>query len=169
MGTARELPATGGIVGREEELGRILRHLDEAVAGEGALILVEGEAGVGKTRLLDELRLRLADRATPPTTLAGRCIEGTTPYFAFLQALRSVGSADVLGVESGRIREVFLIHRDGRLLAHYSEGGRELDQDLVSGMLTAIRDFIEHSFRPGAVGTLDELHYGDNYIAMEEG
>ena len=163
------LPRTSSLVGREDELTRVLSHLREALSGDGGLILVEGEAGVGKTRLLGEVRSRVAQMDGATTVLQGRCIEGTTPYHAFIEALQSVGSKEVLGSESGRIREIFLIHRDGRLLAHYSEGGRELDQDLVSGMLTAIRDFIEHSFRPGSTGSLNELQYGGNHIAMEEG
>jgi predicted ATPase len=45
-------------VGREAELGLLLNALDQAVTGKGSAWLVGGESGVGKSRLLDELRIR---------------------------------------------------------------------------------------------------------------
>ncbi|SET73043.1 Adenylate and Guanylate cyclase catalytic domain-containing protein [Stigmatella erecta] len=53
---------TGGLtplVGREEELRRLLESWAQARQGEGAFVLVQGEAGIGKSRLLRELRERI--------------------------------------------------------------------------------------------------------------
>src|SRR5262249_1297341 len=47
-----------GLVGRDEELGQLQAMLVEAMAGRGGGALVGGESGVGKSRLLDELRAR---------------------------------------------------------------------------------------------------------------
>ena len=44
------------LVGREEEVGIIKRCIDEAVKGHGGTILLEGEAGIGKSRLITEMR-----------------------------------------------------------------------------------------------------------------
>jgi hypothetical protein len=52
-------------VGREEELGLLARRWDSVRAGEGQLVLVVGEPGLGKSRLVDELHARLAE--TPHT------------------------------------------------------------------------------------------------------
>lgn len=52
----REHAATGPFVGREAELGLLLEALGHAREGAGGLVLVTGEAGVGKSRLLVELR-----------------------------------------------------------------------------------------------------------------
>lgn len=57
----RELVVAGPLVGREEELGVLLQALEGARAGQGALVVLEGEAGFGKTRLLTELRARARD------------------------------------------------------------------------------------------------------------
>ena len=81
-------------------------------------------------------------------------------------------SADVVLRESlpFDVAEVFLIHREsGLLLWHISRDGSASseDSDLVSGMLTAIRDFAEESFGQGVDGQLDEIQYGDRRILIE--
>jgi AAA ATPase domain len=45
------------LVGREEELGLLLRRWSKAKAGEGQVVLLSGEAGIGKSRLKLLLRL----------------------------------------------------------------------------------------------------------------
>ena len=52
-------------VGREEELGLLARRWERARAGEGQLVLVVGEPGLGKSRLIEEFRSQLAQ--TPHT------------------------------------------------------------------------------------------------------
>ncbi len=44
-----------GLIGRRTEMERLNHYLDQAWAGEGQLVVIEGEAGVGKTRLAAEL------------------------------------------------------------------------------------------------------------------
>ena len=46
------------IVGRDRELEQLEAALDAVADGNPAYLAVEGEAGIGKTRLLTELRLR---------------------------------------------------------------------------------------------------------------
>src|SRR6516164_9030300 len=48
-------------IGREEELGLLVRRWDRARAGDGQLVLIVGEPGIGKSRLLEELRTRLGE------------------------------------------------------------------------------------------------------------
>jgi class 3 adenylate cyclase len=52
-------------VGREEELGLLARRWERARGGEGQLVLIVGEPGLGKSRLLAEFRSQLAE--TPHT------------------------------------------------------------------------------------------------------
>jgi hypothetical protein len=65
---------TGGLtelVGREEEVELILRRWSKAKSGEGQVVLISGEAGIGKSRLTAALMERLA--AEPHTRLRNFC------------------------------------------------------------------------------------------------
>src|SRR5271166_4957931 len=53
------------LVGREEELGLLSRRWERARKGEGQLVLIVGEPGLGKSRLIEEFHVRLAE--TPHT------------------------------------------------------------------------------------------------------
>src|SRR5438445_7842255 len=73
--TRLEVGAERGLtpfVGREHELTLLQERWTEARAGKGQVILLMGEAGIGKSRLLLEFQRRLADE--PVTWLTGRCI-----------------------------------------------------------------------------------------------
>jgi predicted ATPase len=48
-------------VGREQELGLLARRWERVQAGEGQLVLIVGEPGIGKTRLVEEFRAKLAE------------------------------------------------------------------------------------------------------------
>src|SRR6185369_8380398 len=53
------------LVGREEELGLLRRRWEQAKAGEGQVVLLSGEAGIGKSRLVQTLKDQaLAEGAT---------------------------------------------------------------------------------------------------------
>lgn len=94
---------------------------------------------------------------------------------ALLARLRGVSPAelalrDALPYE---IREVFVIqHGSGLLLARYEGAeGQTADLDLISGMLTAVRDFVRDSFQPSddGQGNLDELQYGNLRVLVQSG
>ena len=59
------------LVGREEELELLLRRWSKAKSGEGQVVLLSGEAGIGKSRLTAALLERLA--AEPHTRLRYFC------------------------------------------------------------------------------------------------
>jgi tetratricopeptide (TPR) repeat protein len=67
-------------VGREPELAQLRASFASAAAGHGLVVFVVGEAGIGKSRLLSELRRRLG--AEPHLWIEGRCASyGTTTAF----------------------------------------------------------------------------------------
>jgi DNA-binding NarL/FixJ family response regulator/tetratricopeptide (TPR) repeat protein len=79
------------MVGRSEELTRLMALLDEAEAGQPVVVLVSGDAGVGKTRLVTELAAEAANRSF--TVLSGRCAElADMPYLPLADALRDAAT-----------------------------------------------------------------------------
>jgi len=77
----------GKLVAREAELERILRVADVVERGEGRLVLLAGEPGIGKTRLAQEVSLHLWRREF--LVAMGRCYEPqqAVPFYPFLDAL----------------------------------------------------------------------------------
>lgn len=67
------------------------------------------------------------------------------------------------------VLQVFLIHREtGLLLMHCAQQTEETtDSDLISSMLTAIRDFTEDAFGRGQEAELNEIQYGERSILIE--
>ncbi|MGE5601524.1 MAG: ATP-binding protein, partial [Nitrososphaerales archaeon] len=75
------------LVGRERELAEALVGLRHALAGEGRVLLISGEPGVGKTRFARELIAQM--QAAGATALAGECYaEGDVPYAAVARIIR---------------------------------------------------------------------------------
>ena len=74
--------------GRDEELDLLLGQLERTADGTGRIVSVIGEAGLGKSRLLHELRQRLDEREVPQ--LLGRCpAHGSgAAYLPFIEVLR---------------------------------------------------------------------------------
>lgn len=84
---AEERPAQYPLTGRDRELERLV-HLRRTPGSAGRLAVIEGEAGVGKTRLVEELADRV--RADGGTVLTARSYEGEShlAYAPFLDVLR---------------------------------------------------------------------------------
>ncbi|MBN1091468.1 AAA family ATPase [Blastococcus sp. TML/M2B] len=81
------------MVGRAAELARLLATLDRAATGRSGAVLLSGDAGVGKTRLLDELTARAEQRGF--RVLTGHCVDlGDVglPYLPFVDLLRPVAA-----------------------------------------------------------------------------
>ncbi|MDZ4672251.1 MAG: protein kinase [Phototrophicales bacterium] len=67
-------------VGRADEMALFTQKLDDAQAGVGSLVLVGGESGVGKSRLLGEIRTQTLVRGVQ-TVNAQAIKEGGTPFY----------------------------------------------------------------------------------------
>ena len=72
---ARQRAGLTPLVGREHEVSSMLEHWSRTTRGEGQVILLSGEAGIGKSRILETVREQVAD--DNPTTLRYQC----SPYY----------------------------------------------------------------------------------------
>jgi len=77
--------------GREEELALLKKSCEAALAGEGRLLAIAGDPGIGKSRLIHEFRRPLGDDPRP-RVVEGRCdAHGTViPFLPFVEVLRGV-------------------------------------------------------------------------------
>jgi len=104
-------------VGRERELRLLLERFEQARAGEGQVFMVVGEPGIGKSRLIQELRQRLGDAAAWVEAQAvpfGRAM----PFHPIVHMLRQA-----CGIEEGDSAAVVASKLEQRV--------RRLDERLV--------------------------------------
>src|SRR6516165_758415 len=84
------------LVGREEELAMLMRRWERARQGDGQLVTIVGEPGLGKSRLIEEFHARL--RETPHTWVEWSCSQllQNTPLHPIAESVRMrFGGADV--------------------------------------------------------------------------
>lgn len=93
-------PALSPFIGREKELAELQKRLNAAVSGECQFVVVGGDPGAGKTRLLDEIE-NLA-KARKLLVLHGRSVEqgGAFPYQGFCEAIQEYFRQKDTGVSS---------------------------------------------------------------------
>jgi DNA-binding SARP family transcriptional activator/tetratricopeptide (TPR) repeat protein len=104
---ARPAPASSGLVGRDDELAYLEAIATRARGGSAEVVVVDGEAGIGKTTLLRAWADRRA--ATGDTVLLASCgpLDRSLPLDALLTALAALlrelepgVSADILGTDT---------------------------------------------------------------------
>ncbi len=87
-----EAPPLTPLVERDAERATLRRAVDEALAGRGRLVLVAGEAGVGKSRLVAEVAHEAEARGM--RLLVGHCVEadGAAPYLPYVEMIEQAVS-----------------------------------------------------------------------------
>ena len=149
------------LVGRDDELSRLRAALRRAVAGSPATVVVAGEAGVGKTRLVLELA-REAEVAGA-AVLVGGCLDvggDTLPYAPLAEALRSLpmmlGADELAGVLDGARGELArLVPELGEPAAGAAETPPARFLELLLGVLHRLAD------ARAVVLVVEDLHWAD--------
>lgn len=83
-------PAPGYLVGRGEALGRLRACLHRTLQHQRQIVLITGEAGIGKTSLVDAFEQQAAAEVSDLRLARGQCLEnygGTEAYYPMLEAL----------------------------------------------------------------------------------
>ena len=102
----------------------------------------------------------------PPSPASPPVMSSSVPQRSTSQEPQILGVDDIF-----EIKDLFLIYVDGRLINQVSFDSKvrvDMDEDIMSGMLTAITDFIKDSFSE-ETGALKTLQYGKMTIFLERG
>jgi class 3 adenylate cyclase/tetratricopeptide (TPR) repeat protein len=171
---------TADLVGRERELAAGLEHVDDVLGGSGRILIVSGEAGVGKSRLVGEIRRRFEAGSSPggkPRWLEGRCVSygESLPYWPFRGLLREwladASAEDVGSALDSELTRIAPERADELRPALEAALGLALDE-AGSGSVPAeaaqqrIRDGVAEALEllaaegPLAI-SLDDLHWAD--------
>jgi len=151
--------SAGRMVGRDDELGRLLTLLDDAEAGRSVAALVSGDAGVGKSRLVAEVSQLAAGRGF--TVLSGQCAElgDSVPYLPLADALR--GAAQSTGVRdalSSRPALRQLLPEGGEAPAVDSDRSGLARQQMFGGVLGLLAELAAAA---PVLLVLEDLHWAD--------
>ena len=156
------------LLGRERELAALRAALASASRGRGRLVLLSGEAGIGKTRLADAFAVEARDHGA--RVAWGRCWEagGAPVYWPWLQAVRSllrdVEAADLrrlIGPGGPHIAQVLPEIRDA--LPELPELPDDDDTDRARFQLfDSFARLLRNAARDGPVVLIfDDLHAAD--------
>jgi DNA-binding CsgD family transcriptional regulator/tetratricopeptide (TPR) repeat protein len=146
---------TPPLIGRDEELARLTGLLERARGGEPRAALIAGDAGVGKTRLLDEVAGRAARAGA--TVVVGHCVDlGDVglPYLPFTEILGVLAGDERFGAVLGTHPAVDRLLGAGTDAARDPGGRLRLFED-VAGLLADLA-----AVAP-LVLVLEDLHWAD--------
>jgi tetratricopeptide (TPR) repeat protein/transcriptional regulator with XRE-family HTH domain len=153
---------SGALIGRQAELHRMVVAIDEVPGGTGRTMLLAGEPGVGKTRLAQELTLRLHDRGFVIATGRSYEAEQSIPYYSFLDVLTTIlhAAPSALRAEAPkRWPYLGVVLRDEVGMPRLT--GRP-GADEMPWVLRAVAGFIEAAADTVPLAlVLDDLHWAD--------
>jgi DNA-binding beta-propeller fold protein YncE/class 3 adenylate cyclase len=153
---------SGQLVGRDDELTRMLPALEAVESGSGQMLVLVGEAGIGKTRLAQEISLLARDRGFLLAT--GRCheVERGVPLSPFLEALSMAYDAAPPAVRAQAARRWPQL---GRLLPDRIGAplrGDIDEQEEHQGLFRSVTGFLTGLAQQQPVALLlDDLHLAD--------
>jgi len=112
------------------------------------------------------------DSIIPITALVGIVMLGFGGVLLYRSKNEEILDENVTVIESKpvakyKVEELYLIYKDGRLVKNISDVEVKTDSDIMSGMLTAINDFVQDSFN--TEGDLGSIDYGNNKIVLQRG
>jgi tetratricopeptide (TPR) repeat protein len=146
------------LVAREEVMAVLARALDRARRGTPGTVLIEGEAGIGKSRVLDELR-QMAEARGCLVLFGQGYPDAPFPYRPLADALLPLaGRLSELDVDRAGLLRDFL-NLDGGVEEAELRTGRDRQHRLFAAVFDALASFSNP--RP-LVLIVDDLHWADS-------
>jgi len=158
------------LVGREAEIAGMQKALGDALDGHGSMLMLEGEAGVGKTRLAVALLQQAADRGATVISATCQAIERDLPFAALADVvgryLQEVPDGALFQLPRASLQQVTQIvpslqDRLTLAAASASESSESLEENRLR-LVDGIVDFLIALARAKPlVLFLDDLHWAD--------
>ncbi|HLC04347.1 MAG TPA: AAA family ATPase [Anaerolineales bacterium] len=153
------------LVGRGAELAQLTSSLDNMLAVRGSSWLVGGESGVGKSRLLEELRAQALVKGA--LVLRGQAIrEGGTPFQVWRDAVRWVALISDLSEFETEVLKGLIPDIGGLLDRQVSDAPQLEPEAALARLLTVVQDIFLRLKQP-AVIILEDIHWaGSNSLTL---
>ncbi len=136
------------LVGREREQAMLKEHLDRMLAGKGGTVLVGGEAGIGKTTLVEDLGIQAEERGAIVLWGHAYDLSVTPPYGPWLEIFRQY-----LSVADASLPPV------SPFVGNAEELARIGSRDVIFAAMTEY--FVALAAQRPALLVLDDLHWAD--------
>src|SRR5262245_15871940 len=146
------------LVGRTDELSRLRQSLRAAWRGRGQMVLITGEAGIGKTRLVEELAAAASTQGARVLVGRGHETEQILPFRPWIDALRSGRALEAAGAATKRAELARLFPELGtpeRQPSITTEGRVRLFESL-DALLAAL------AIQQPLLIVLEDLHWADD-------
>ncbi len=150
--------------GRDRELETLTTLIEDSIKGDTKLILVTGEAGIGKSTLVKKA-LELKDY----TIGRGEYLpESKISYGGFIGALQDIGLESTLRFSPRTEIQALMVTDQSGLLLAWSGTKITVDPDIFVSMLSAVGMFVADSLAPISTGKeyLSELRYGEYTLCI---
>lgn len=150
------------LVGRDRELSQLAEALSQAIDGKGSAWLVGGESGVGKSRLLDELRTRAMVKGA--LTLHGQAVaEGGLSYQLWRDSLRRLAlTTEPSDADAGVLKQI--IPDIGELLGRHIPDAPELEGHAGQQRLLQTIVGLFHKTKQPMVLILEDLQWTEESL-----
>lgn len=149
-------------VGRDVELKQLANALDAAVTGQGSVWIIGGESGVGKSRLMDELRILALVKGM--VVLRGQAVrEGRAPHEIWTEALRYLCLQSTITDEEASILSI-RIPDISHLLGRDVPPPPRLDPQVLQQRLLEIVAKVLFTQQQPVLILLDDLQWADSAL-----
>lgn len=149
------------LVGRDRELGVIEEELARAVEGQFRCLLLQGDPGVGKTRLAGELLARRQEDAIV-LSARGHLLGGTTSFGLWAEAfeghLRTVEPGTVSALCGGMLDDLAALLRSAAAARGATPQGEPPRSRLLEGLAVLLANLVDVA---PVVVLLDDIHLAD--------
>jgi tetratricopeptide (TPR) repeat protein len=162
---SRRAPPRRLLLNREHELSQLCRALDGALRGRGQIVLIAGEAGIGKTTLAQVFAARANTRGA--RVLWGRSgdLEGSPPYWPWAEALRALaddGSTDVQASFAPGAKYLSLLLPELRERFPFDRSSVPDDESVRFHVADAVRAVLQRAARQRSILlVLEDMHWAD--------